>query len=140
MKDGYRHSQKKGVPSGSRLCSDHFKDSDYITPPGAPRKMLKSGSVPTVFNTESFKNRKRKRLACDYGVVSEESSIVSNRIMDAADEIKPTQSSNGAEHGYCKPARFCVTVTIRTIEPGFQVVECFSGQLLQIYGKNLLEQ
>ena len=35
--------------SGSTVCSDHFKDSDYQVRPGADRKLLKCDAIPTVF-------------------------------------------------------------------------------------------
>lgn len=39
------------VPSqASRLCSAHFKDSDYLVRPGALIRRLKPEAVPSIFN------------------------------------------------------------------------------------------
>lgn len=43
-------SGKPWVPGkGSSLCSDHFLESDFQFRPGADRKLLKLGAVPSVF-------------------------------------------------------------------------------------------
>lgn len=48
----------------SRLCSTHFKDSDYMERPGALIRRLKTEAVPSIFNFPKhlLKNTNERRV------------------------------------------------------------------------------
>ena len=47
------------VTKYSKICEDHFLQSDFLTKPGAKRKILFPKKVPSIFDFSSPKGRKR---------------------------------------------------------------------------------
>ncbi|EDO32204.1 predicted protein [Nematostella vectensis] len=48
------------ISSGTRVCSRHFSEEDYLAPDNAGRRMLKRGSVPSIFDWSSQPKSRRK--------------------------------------------------------------------------------
>ncbi|EDO39153.1 predicted protein [Nematostella vectensis] len=48
------------ISSGTRVCSRHFIEEDYLAPDNAGRRMLKRGSVPSIFDWSSQPKSRRK--------------------------------------------------------------------------------
>ena len=48
------------ITSKTRVCSKHFKDEDFNAPDNAGRRLLKKGTVPTVFSWATASNNRRK--------------------------------------------------------------------------------
>lgn len=46
---------------GSRICSQHFRESDYLFKPGSSRRLLKPDSVPSIFAFPKHLQKKFKK-------------------------------------------------------------------------------
>nr|XP_018672850.1 uncharacterized protein LOC108950989 [Ciona intestinalis] len=82
------------ITSKTRVCSKHFKEEDFRPPDNSGRRLLKEGTLPSVFDWTATTNTRRKVLrhdVCESGTQTDESD------MEADDASNQPPKSNQAQ-------------------------------------------
>ncbi|XP_069820570.1 uncharacterized protein [Dendropsophus ebraccatus] len=77
--------------ASSRICSDHFKDKDYIFPPGILLPRLRLGAVPVVFKAK----KSRRKL-----IMETNQKFEHYRSLEVMDGFQETEIHRPCDHTY----------------------------------------